>query len=69
MLDELDKIEPEERQTFNPISLNQTQSQKDNQAELNGYLSIKSRIQFDAACRVLMEEIIVLLCLISLIYK
>jgi hypothetical protein len=42
---------------------------KDILDELNLNLSIKSRIRFDMACHVLMEELIVLLCLMSLIYK
>ena len=44
-------------------------AQKDVLKELNVILSVKSKIRFDMAGRVLMEELIVLLCLMSLIYK
>jgi len=37
--------------------------------ELKEVVSIDSKIMFDQACRVFLEEISVLLCLMSLIYK
>lgn len=43
--------------------------QKQIKAELDELLTIKSRIRFHQSCRILFEEIIVLLCILSLIYK
>jgi len=37
--------------------------------ELKEVVSIDRKIMFDEACKVFLEEITVLLCLISLIYK